>query len=119
MLRRTLGGEAEFPEAVSSGLSASCMDMLHRMLLPDPAQRITMSQLLSHPFFLEVRAAIGLQGKRMQAGLCTWKSRDMGCCQRTASCTTLFTLTYGSLMYKPWQKAWKLYIKDSGQVRCA
>lgn len=55
MLRRTLGGEAEFPEAVSSGLSASCMDMLHRMLLPDPAQRITMNQLLSHPFFLEVR----------------------------------------------------------------
>lgn len=34
-------------------ISMECMDLLRRLLKPDPAQRITLEGILQHPWFLK------------------------------------------------------------------
>lgn len=37
----------------TQGLSPSCQDLLHRMLVADPAQRCTIQEALQHPWLQE------------------------------------------------------------------
>lgn len=55
ILQRTIRGDAEFPEAIASGLSTTCLDLLRGLLRPDPTQRFTMDRIRIHRWFLEVR----------------------------------------------------------------
>jgi hypothetical protein len=38
--------ECAYPHA------ADCLDLLHKMLLPDPEQRIKMDEIIPHPWFV-------------------------------------------------------------------
>ncbi|KAI7836324.1 hypothetical protein COHA_009784, partial [Chlorella ohadii] len=50
MVQRIIRGQYSIPPEIS--LSPACLDMLGRMFVRDPAQRITLAQLRQHPWFL-------------------------------------------------------------------
>eukprot|EP00798_Chlamydomonas_sp_ICE-L_P016247 gene16247-22422_t len=53
LFQRIMVNESEFPIEVLQNTSASCMDLLKRMLQVNPANRISMRDILRHPWFLE------------------------------------------------------------------
>lgn len=50
-MQRILKVDYQFPQNVP--LSEDCKDLLSRLLVADPAQRITLLEILRHPWYLE------------------------------------------------------------------
>lgn len=50
VIRRIAAAEWQLPPHLP--VSPACRDLLNRILVPDPAQRLTMAGILEHPWFL-------------------------------------------------------------------
>jgi len=69
-LQRIINVEYHIPSSVE--LSSSCLDMLQRMLIPDPEARITIPEIFNHAFFkkdLPAELVAEVRGKSKKPGL--------------------------------------------------
>jgi serine/threonine protein kinase len=51
LLQRILRVDYEFPSSVK--LSTDCKDLISRLLVADPTKRITLPEILRHPWYLQ------------------------------------------------------------------
>jgi len=70
-LRQILQVDYSFPPNVA--VSPECKDLLSRILIADPDQRITVQHILRHPWYIKVRAAACCPPGRCQSSTVLWQ----------------------------------------------
>eukprot|EP01106_Pelomyxa_sp_JSP_P017678 TRINITY_DN741_c0_g1_i4.p1 TRINITY_DN741_c0_g1~~TRINITY_DN741_c0_g1_i4.p1 ORF type:complete len:342 (+),score=81.21 TRINITY_DN741_c0_g1_i4:63-1088(+) len=71
----TLSGQVPWPETPWNTISAEAKDLISKILVIDPAKRLTLQQILAHPWMKTVDTTPGIHLSRTQANLCLFNSR--------------------------------------------